>query len=176
MYRTLTNIAKRFFTNAQVYKYGFNWSPMYRRSTGKLIEVSEDLLYVKIKIPLSIKNRNFVGSIFGGSLFSATDPIYMIQLMDILGDNYVVWDKDATIKYKRPAKETVYTEFVFTKDEIESIKNEVSKNGEFNLVKTPNIVNKDGIAIAEISKTIYVADKAFYKEKRKQKETNKSSI
>ena len=169
MYRTLTKIAKKVFTDAQIYKYGFNWSPMYRRSTGKVIEVSDDLLYVKIKIPLSIKNRNFVGSIFGGSLFSATDPIYMIQLIKILGDDYVVWDKDATIKYKRPAKETVYTEFVFSKNEIENIKEQVSKNGEFNLVKTPNIVNKEGVIIAQLSKTVYIADKNFYKEKRKQK-------
>ena len=173
MYRTLNNIAKRFFTDAQIYKYGFNWSPMYRRSTGKIIEVSEDLLYVKVKIPLSIKNKNYVGSIFGGSLFSATDPIYMIQLINILKDDYVVWDKEATIKYKRPARETVFTEFVFTKNDIEDIKNEVSKNGEFNLIKTPNIVNKDGVIIAELNKTIYVADKNFYKEKRKQKVASK---
>lgn len=169
MYRALTQIAKKFFSNAQIYKYGFNWSPMYKRSTGKLIKVSEDLLYVKIKIPLSIKNRNFVGSIFGGSLFSATDPIYMIQLINILGDNYVVWDKDASIKYKRPAKETVFSEFIFTNSEIENIKNEVSKHGELTLVKNPKIVNKEGIVIAELTKSIYVADKKFYKEKRKKK-------
>ena len=48
MYRTLTNIANKFFSDAQIYKYGFNWSPMYRRSTGEIIEVSEDLLYIKI--------------------------------------------------------------------------------------------------------------------------------
>lgn len=86
MYRTIANIAKRFFTDAQIYKYGFNWSPMYKRSTGKIIEVSDDLHYVKIKIPLSWKNRNYVGSMFGGSMLSATDPIYMIQLINILGD------------------------------------------------------------------------------------------
>lgn len=169
MYRALTKLLKCFFTDAQIYKYGFNISPMYRRSTGKVVEVSDNLLYVKIKIPLSFRNRNFVGSIFGGSLFSATDPIYMIQLINTLGDDYVVWDKDATIKYKRPAKETVYAEFIFTKEDIEYIKNEVSKNGEFNLIKTPNIVNKDRVIIAELTKTIYVADKKFYKEKRKQK-------
>ena len=169
MYRTLNKFLKTFFTDAQIYKYLFNWSPMYKRSTGKIIEVSDDIHSVKIKIPLSIKNRNYVGSIFGGSMFSATDPIYMIQLMNILGENYVVWDKDATIKYKRPAMETVYSEFVFSKEEIEHIKNEVSNKGEFNLVKTPNIVTASGVVIVELSKTIYVADKMFYKEKRKQK-------
>ena len=159
-------------TDAQIYKYGFNWSPMYRRSTGKVIEVSDDLFYVKIKIPLSIKNRNFVGSIFGGSLFSATDPIYMIQLMNILKDDYIVWDKNATINYKRPAKETVYTEFIFSEKEIVNIKNIVAKNGEMDLVKTPNIVNQNGIVIAELNKTIYIANKTFYKEKRKRKISN----
>lgn len=169
MYRTLTNIANKFFSDAQIYKYGFNWSPMYRRSTGEIIEVSEDLLYIKIKIPLNWKNRNFVGSIFGGSMLSATDPIYMIQLLKILGDNYVVWDKSARIKYKRPGTETIFCEFTFTLEEVYAIKKDVDKNGEIDIVKTPNIINKDGIVIAELTKTIYVADKTFYKEKRKQK-------
>lgn len=174
MYRTLTNTAKRFFSDAQIYKYGFNWSPMYRRSTGKVVEVSEDLLYIKVKIPLNWKNRNFVGSIFGGSMLSATDPIYMIQLLKILGDNYVVWDKSATIKYKRPGRETIFCEFIFTLEEVRAIKKDVENKGEIDIVKTPNIINKDGIVFAELIKTIYVADKAFYKVKRKQK-TDKSS-
>ncbi|GAL65222.1 DUF4442 domain-containing protein [Jejuia pallidilutea] len=167
MYRTIANIAKRFFTDAQIYKYGFNWSPMYKRSTGKIIEVSDDLHYVKIKIPLSWKNRNYVGSMFGGSMLSATDPIYMIQLINILGDAYVVWDKAATIKYRRPATSTVYCEFVFTTEEIRQIKLNISKKGEIDITKNPNIITKDSTVIAKLSKTIYVADKTFYKEKRK---------
>lgn len=174
MYRTLSNIAERFFTDAQIYKYGFNWSPMYRRSTGKIINVSEDLHDIKIKIPLSWKNRNYVGSIFGGSMLSATDPIYMIQLMKILGKDYVVWDKAATIKYKRPGKETLFCEFTFTRQEIVNIKKDVENKGEIDIIKTPNIVTKDDVIIAELSKTIYVATKTFYKEKRKQM-ANKSS-
>ena len=169
MYRTLSKIAERFFTKAQIYKYGFNWSPMYKRSTGKVIEVSEDLHIVKIKIPLSWKNKNYVGSIFGGSMLSATDPIYMIQLMNILGNDYVVWDKAATIKYKRPGKETIFCEFIFTEEDILNIKNDVKSKGEIDIVKTPKIVTKEGVIIAELSKTIYVASKVFYKTKRKQK-------
>ncbi len=169
MYRTLSNIAKRFFTDAQIYKHGFNWSPMYRRSTGKITEVSEDLHVVKIKIPLNWKNKNYVGSIFGGSMLSATDPIYMIQLMNILGNNYVVWDKAATINYRRPARATVFCEFTFSSEEIDGIKKQVKEKGEIDIIKNPNILTKEGTIIAELSKTIYVADKSFYKEKRKQK-------
>ena len=63
---------------------------MYRRSTGRITSVSDDLFMVKVKIPISYKNKNYVGAIFGGSMQAATDPIYMIQLLNILGDDYVV--------------------------------------------------------------------------------------
>ncbi|MEL6988648.1 MAG: DUF4442 domain-containing protein, partial [Bacteroidota bacterium] len=66
--------------------YGFNLSPMYRRSVGKIVHVSDDLLKVEIKLPLNYKNRNYVNSIFGGSMFSAVDPIPMVQLINLIGD------------------------------------------------------------------------------------------
>ena len=169
MYKTITKIAKQFFTDAQIYTYGFNWSPMYRRTTGKVIHVSDDLYTVKIKIPLNWRNRNYVGTIFGGSMLSATDPIYMIQLMNILGEDYVVWDKAATIHYKRPARTTVFCDFIFTASEIETLKANVALNGETDIVKTPHITTEDGTVIAELSKTMYIAEKSFYKEKQKRK-------
>ncbi len=173
MYKAATKFLKRFFTEAQIYKYGFNWSPMYRRSTAKLITVSDDLHYIKIRIPLNYKNRNYAGTIFGGSMLSATDPIYMIQLLQILGDDYVVWDKAASIKYKRPAKETIYGEFIFSAEEIDALKNDLKLKNEIDIVKTMHLVNAEAIVFAEISKTVYVAKKAFYKEKIKQRKPKK---
>ncbi len=169
MYKTISKVAEKFFTKSQIFKYGFNWSPMYRRSTAKLTYVSDDLLTVTIKIPISYKNKNYVGSIFGGSLFSATDPIYMIQLLNILGDDFVVWDKSAKIKYKRPAKSDVYASFKFSKDEIEVIKQKVIVQGEFDCEKQLLITTKDGTIISEVEKAMYVATKAHYKNKRKLK-------
>lgn len=174
MYRVITNILKRFFKASTIYKYGFNWSPMYRRSTGRLVEVSDDLHYVKIQIKLSWKNRNYAGSLFGGSMLAATDPIYMIQLIQILGDDYVVWDKAVTANYKRPGKGVLSGDFVFSAEEITAIKKKVAENNEMDLIKTMELINAKDEVVAEFSKTIYVAQKAFYKEKLKlrQAETN----
>ena len=116
-------------------------------------------------IPISIKNKNYVGAIFGGSLYAATDPIYMIQLIHILGDDYVVWDKSSCVKYKRPAYTDVYVSFQFSSDEIAQIKNDESKN-EIDIVKELTIVDKNEIVYTELSKTLYVAKKSFYREKR----------
>ena len=170
MYAQIQKILEKFMSKSSIYKYGFNLSPMYRRSTGRIINVSDDLLNVQIKIKLSYKNSNYVGSIFGGSLFSATDPIFMIQLLNILDKNYVVWYKAASIKFKRPAKETCYVDFIFTSDEIDQIKKDVSENKEIDLIKNIQLTNKDKtVVFAEVSKTIYIADKRYYKEKMKRK-------
>ncbi len=90
----------RFIKKSLLFKYRFKLSHAYRRSTGNVFFVSEDLTTIKVKIPLNYKNRNYVGSMYGGSMSSATDPIFMVQLINILGDDYVVWDKEATIKFQ----------------------------------------------------------------------------
>jgi acyl-coenzyme A thioesterase PaaI-like protein len=172
MYKITTKFLKQFLKTSTIYKYGFNWSPMYKRTTAKLIEVSDNLYYVKIRLKLNWKNRNYSGSIFGGSMLAATDPIYMIQLIQILGDNYVVWDKAVEARYKRPAKSTIYGEFIFSSEEITNIKKSVSENNETDIVKTLNLVDEKQNIIATFNKTVYIADKYFYKEKLKARKTN----
>lgn len=168
MYSLVFNFLGKFINKHTLFKYGFNLSPMYRRSTGRVYYASDNLLNVKIKIPLTYKNRNYVGSIFGGSLSSATDPVYMIQLIQILGDNYVVWDKVTTIKFKRPARETAYAAFDFTTEEIAQLKTDITKDNEIDLIKELIVTNKDGsVVFAELIKTIYIANKEYYKEKRR---------
>lgn len=167
MYKIATEFLKRFFKTSTIYKYGFNWSPMYRRTTAKLIEVSDDLHYVKIRLKLNWKNRNYAGSLFGGSMLAATDPIYMIQLIQILGNDYVVWDKAVEARYKKPAKSTIYGEFIFTPEEISAIKDLISKDQKTDIIKTMSLVDDKENIIATFKKTIYIANKAFYKEKLK---------
>ncbi len=167
VYKSIADIGSKFFPKHKLFKYGFNFSPMYQRSTAKITEVSPDLMEIKVKLPLSYKNRNYVNSIFGGSLFSSVDPIPMVQLINLLGDDYVVWDKSAQIFFKRPAKEHVYAEFKVTQEELEDIKSRVSNEKEINLEKVTLLKNKSGDKVfCEVHKVIYIADKAYYKSKR----------
>ena len=167
-YQKLTAFGKRFISYHILFKYGFNLSPMYRRSTARVTEVSPDLSKITIKLPLSWKNKNYVGTIFGGSMFAAVDPIPMVQLLNLLNNEYVVWDKSATVKFKRPANQDLYADFVFTADEIKAIKEKVATSQELEFVKTTTLTNKERDTIyCEVAKTIYVANKEFYKKKRK---------
>jgi len=171
LYQKVEAVASKVFKKNTIFKYGFNLSPMYKRSTAKIIEVSEDLLHVRIKLPLSYKNKNYVNSIFGGSLFSAVDPIPMIQLLSIMGNDYVVWDKSAEIFFKKPAKENLYADFNFSEDELAEIKAQVAEKKEVDVVKTTQLTNKEKTQVfCEVRKTIYIANKAYFKEKRKKKQ------
>ncbi|MEP2279316.1 DUF4442 domain-containing protein [Maribacter sp.] len=171
IYQKVEALASKVFKKNTIFKYGFNLSPMYKRSTAKLIEVSEDLLHVKIIVPISYKNKNYVNSIFGGSMFSAVDPIPMIQLLSIMGNDYVVWDKSAEIFFKKPAKENLYADFDFSKKELEEIRVQVAEKKEIDIIKTTQLTNKEKTQVfCEVRKTIYIADKDHFKQKRKKKQ------
>ncbi|WP_420320656.1 PaaI family thioesterase [Flagellimonas sp.] len=174
LYQTLMDFGTRFFKKNVLLKYGFNLSPMYRRSTGRITLISEDLLTITMKLPISYKNRNYVNSIFGGSMFSAADPIPMVQLINLLGPDYVVWDKSAEIFFKRPARETLYAEFQYTLKELQEIKAKVAQQNELEIIKTTNLTNKDKSKVfCHVKKTIYIADKAYFKQKRASKPSQK---
>ena len=167
-YKKITELSSIFFRKSKVLKYGFNLSPMYRRTTAKVIYISEDFHQIKIKLHFSYKNANYVNTVFGGSMFSAVDPFPMTQLMNLIGDSYVVWDKSAEIFFRRPAKEDLYADFIYTIGEINEIKQKVQEQNEFEIVKTTKLTNKDkSIVYCEVHKRVYIANKTFFKEKQK---------
>ncbi|MCO6173532.1 DUF4442 domain-containing protein [Flavobacterium sp. NRK F10] len=166
MYDSIFGVLKKYVKPATLFRVMFNVSPMYRRSCGKLYFVSEDLHLVKIRIPLTYRNKNYVGSMFGGSLFSATDPIYMIQLMQILGKDYVVWDKATQIRFRKPAYSNAFVDFEFSIDEINEIKRQVQENKEIDFVKKLNITDGKETVFTELEKTLYISSKEHYRQKR----------
>lgn len=175
VYQKIEALASKVLKKNTIFRLGFNLSPMYRRSTAKIIEVSENLLHVKIIIPISYKNKNYVNSIFGGSMFSAVDPIPMIQLLSIMGNAYVVWDKSAEILFKKPAKENLYADFNFTEKELSDIKEQVAEKKEITVIKKTQLTNKEkSVIFCEVNKTIYIAEKDFFKQKQKSKRTAKT--
>lgn len=144
----------------------FNRFPAIRGTGGFITFISDDWFEIHLKLPLSWRTRNIVGTVFGGSIYASVDPFYMIQLMRILGDEYVVWDKAATIKFKKPIKETVYAQFLITEDLISMIKQTVLEKGTLDIDIPVKYEDKEGVEYALISKKIYIASKKHYKQKQ----------
>ena len=125
-------------------RWGFNWFPAYRGTGARIEYVASDWREVRIRLPLSWRSRNYVGTIYGGSLYGAVDPIYMIMLIKILGPGYEVWDKAATIRFKKPGRSTLRAHFQLTDAELDAIKADVNRDGKTERTYVVELKDKDG--------------------------------
>jgi acyl-coenzyme A thioesterase PaaI-like protein len=140
-------------------RWGFNFFPAYRGTGGRITYIASDYREVRVRLPLNWRTRNYVGTIFGGSLYGAVDPIYMIMLIKILGPEYVVWDKAATIRFLKPGRSTLNARFVISEDETEAIRALVENSRFVDRVYKVELVDAAGVVHAEVEKTIYIRRK-----------------
>lgn len=138
------------------------WSPM--RGAGIKIEyIAPDYREVKVGLKLQWFNQNYVGTHFGGSIYAMTDPFFMLMLIKNLGSGYIVWDKAATIEFKKPGKGKITAHFAFSAEEIVAIKQQADTNGKYIFDRPVDVINEQGEVVASIVKTLYVRNKSFDK-------------
>ncbi len=144
-------------------RWGFNFFPAYRGTGARITYLADDFREVRIRLPLNWRTRNYVGTIFGGSMYAAVDPIYMIMLIQNLGPNYVVWDKSARIRFRRPGRGVLTARFLLDQQEIDAVRAAVDDGGRADREYLVELRNADGEVCAEVEKVVHVADKARWK-------------
>ncbi len=137
-------------------RWGFNFFPVFRRTGARFTYFSEDLHEVRLKLPLNWKTKNYIGTIYGGSIFSCADGLHVVMLIKILGRGYIVWDKEATIAYKKPGRSTLYATIKLGEHEIEEIKKELTKSPSILRSYSIDFVDRDNVVCASIQKTVYI--------------------
>jgi acyl-coenzyme A thioesterase PaaI-like protein len=133
--------------------------PCYRGTGGRVTFISRDWRQASVRLTLGLRTRNYVGTIFGGSIYGSVDPIYMLMLIKILGPAYVVWDKAATVRFKKPGRGRLEARFVVTEEEIATIRDLSSQAKSIDRVFPVEFTDRDGQIVALIEKTIYVRRK-----------------
>ena len=136
-------------------RHGFNLFPAYRFSGGKVTYIRRDQREIHVKIPLSWRTRNYVGTIFGGSMYAAVDPIYMVMLIRVLGSEFTVWDKAARIRFKKPGRSTLFARFELTDDELETIR-ALEPGENMDREYEVDLTDESGTVHATVEKTVYV--------------------
>ena len=141
-------------------RWRFNLFPAYRGTGARVTYIASDFREARVKLPLSWRTRNYVGTIFGGSLYGAVDPLYMILLIKILGPAYTVWDRAATIRFLKPGRGTLYARLVIEESEIESIRRALETDHSVDRVFTVDLADAQGVVHATTQKTIYIRKKS----------------
>ncbi|MBV6493730.1 MAG: hypothetical protein LDLANPLL_01753 [Turneriella sp.] len=117
---------------------------------------SIDPYTVESSMQLIETNTNYVGTHFGGSLYSMCDPFFMFLLMRNLGKNYIVWDKAASIDFIKPGTGLVSARFHIPPEEIENLKLELARTRKLEKVYECSVKDEQGDIIARMDKTLYI--------------------
>jgi acyl-coenzyme A thioesterase PaaI-like protein len=136
--------------------WSFYYYGCYRGTGGRLRYIAPDWREVRLDVPLSRRTRNYVGTIFGGSMFGATDPIYMLMLIKRLGSEFVVWDKAATVRFKSPGRSTLHASFVIPDEDVADIRAALREKWATERTYTVELVDGTGTICAVIEKVIHI--------------------
>ena len=138
-------------------RWQFNLFPAYRGSGGRVTYIRHDWSEVHVTVPLSWRTRNYVGTIYGGSLYGAVDPIYMLMLLKLLGPAYTVWDKAASIRFRRPGRSRLFATFLLSPEVVEGIRAELLQATKLDRVFLVELKDAAGTVHASIEKTVHVS-------------------
>ena len=133
------------------------WPPF--AATGIHVNWGSDMKSAEVTMKLRPWNRNFVGTHYGGSLYSMCDPFYMLLLIKNLGPEYIVWDKAAGIRFRKPGKGTVRAEFRLTDAQLDDIREQLKTLPKYEPIYTVEVKDGSGDLVAEVQKTLHIRKK-----------------
>lgn len=119
----------------------------------------KDFRGVDVKINKSLFNRNYNGSIFGGTIYAATDPFYAIlfdQLLQRRGFKVRVWLKSASIQYLKPGRSNLYFTIIITEEMLNDAITTLNTDGKFIKAYPMEITNSSGELCATITNEVYI--------------------
>ncbi len=146
-----------------------NWWPPLLGAGIRVVRMDPELREVDVEMRMRRWNRNYVGAHFGGSLFAMTDPFYMMMVMENLGPGFVVWDKAASIRFRRPGRGHVRAEFRLAAEKVEEIRSAVERDGRMDVSFTVEVKGEDGEVVAEVKRVLYCATKEAHAARAKER-------
>lgn len=141
------------------FRHFMNCWPPFVALRVHIERISPDWHELDVRMKLSLCNKNYVGTHFGGGLYAMVDPFYMLLLTNILGRGYVVWDKSATIEFIAPGQSTVYAKFRYSAAQIEEVRKATENGEKFEPTYEILIQAASSETIARVTKTLYIRKK-----------------
>ncbi len=118
-----------------------------------------DDLTIRVEMPLTWLNRNIFGTHFGGSLYAMCDPWFALILLRALGDDYIVWDKAASIQFVKPGRGTVTATFHIPPERVEEIRRAAQTSSKVEPLFNVDVLDSGGQVVARVEKLLYVRKK-----------------
>ncbi len=137
----------------------FNLYPPLLGAGIRVTRIQADWKEVDVEMRLRWWNANYVGTQYGGSLYSLADPFFMVMLINILGTEYIVWDKTASIRFRRPGKGAVFAKYRISDAQVEEIRQALKSEGKIEREFPIDVKDASSEVIAEVRKLLHFRKK-----------------
>ncbi len=127
-------------------------------------KIYKDFKGIDVKINKSLFTTNLGNSIFGGTIFTATDPFYALlfgQIMQHKGFKITVWLKSADIQYVKPGRTDLFYSILIDDAMIEEASKALTSEGKFVKTYPIEIVDKVGEVCAIANNEVYIRNLNF---------------
>lgn len=148
--RLLSGLSPRAFRRAM------RFFPPIRNTGVRVDRISPDWRAWRLRLPLDRRTRNYVGTHFGGTLYSAADPHLMLAWMHILPEA-TVWDKAASIRFRKPGRGTLRMAFEIPEAQVEEVRERLASGPKLDLHYTLHWTDDAGDVVAEVQKTVHLS-------------------
>lgn len=121
---------------------------------------------IDVKINRSLFTSNLGNSIFGGTIFSATDPFYALlfgQIMQRKGFKITVWLKSAEIQYLKPGRTDLFYTITISEKMIADADTALQTEGKFVKTYPIDIFDEQGELCATALNEVYIRNLEFAK-------------
>jgi hypothetical protein len=140
-------------------RFFLNFWPPFLGAGIRVKRLQPDFKEIDVEMKLHRWNTNYVGTHYGGSLYSMADPFFMLMLIENLGRGYIVWDKSATIRFKRPGTGMVTARFQLSDQQIEEIRQALQSSDKIEPTFSVAVTDESGKVVAEVEKTLHIRRK-----------------
>ena len=138
----------------------FNLYPPYLGAGVSVDYISDDWRTCQVRMNLRWYNRNAVGTHFGGSLYSMVDPHLMLLTMNLMGKDYYVWDKSASISFDKATRKPLICHMHITDQDLAQIHAGTDTGDKYLHTFDLRIVEEEsGDQVCAVKKVIYVRKK-----------------
>ena len=149
---------KRKFVRRHMRMFMNIWPPFLAAGI-RVKRLQPDWKEIDVEMKLHRWNSNYVGTHYGGSLYSMADPFYMLMLIENLGRDYIVWDKSASIRFRTPGRGTVSVSFRLTDDDIAGIREALKTEEKIDRTFQADVKDESGTVVAQIQKVVQIRKK-----------------
>ncbi len=129
--------------------------PLYLFMGVRTVSISEDWHVWELRLKSRLRNRNYVGTHFGGTMYAGLDPQFMLAFLHIFGKEFIVWDKAATIRFRRPGKGTLTARVEIPPGEVAEIRRLLADGGKVDRTYTTAWRDAEGHVVCEIEKVLH---------------------